>query len=181
MVYMEMVLRVQVDWRTILGSWGGNVPPYQPSIFAMVANPSILPKTPSTLITFPLVVKHDPKFFLNSPLSLTFFFQPIPIVPKSTTPTSFCTQDPSLGISDQIVQCSWEQSLPIPNRPQAWGTNMKWIWKLSMYVITWGNQYYDNDNMMNPWFRKHVKYCTHQWPIHDAIGFINYFKGGLTQ
>jgi hypothetical protein len=27
---------------------------------------------------------------------------------------------------------------------------MKWIWKLSMYVITWGNQYYDNDNMMNP-------------------------------
>jgi hypothetical protein len=28
-----------------------------------------------------------------------------------------------------------------PNRPQAWGTNMKWIWNPCMSIITWGSQY----------------------------------------
>ncbi len=27
------------------------------------------------------------------------------------------------------------------NRPQAWGTYMKWIWNVGMSIITWGNQY----------------------------------------
>jgi hypothetical protein len=86
-----------------------------------------------------------------------------------------------LGISDRIVYCLWEQSLSIPNRPQAWGANMKWIWKVSMYVNTWGNEYYDDDNMTNPWFRKHANYCTHQRLLHNVVGFINYFIGFITQ
>jgi hypothetical protein len=28
-----------------------------------------------------------------------------------------------------------------PNRPQTWGINIKWIWDVGMFVITWGCQY----------------------------------------
>jgi hypothetical protein len=27
------------------------------------------------------------------------------------------------------------------NRPQAWGANMKWIWNVDMFIITWGSRY----------------------------------------
>jgi hypothetical protein len=85
MVYVEVVLRIQVDWRTILASWGGNVPPYQPNIFVMVANPSILPKTPSVLITFPLVRQAWPQVLPKLPFIIRLFF------PTSTTNTN-CSQ-----------------------------------------------------------------------------------------
>ncbi len=36
----------------------------------------------------------------------------------------------------------WEYNrLNTPNRSQAWGAYMKWIWNVDMFVITWGNQY----------------------------------------
>jgi hypothetical protein len=36
----------------------------------------------------------------------------------------------------------WEDNMfNTPNRPQTWGTNMKWIWNVGMFIITWGNQY----------------------------------------
>ncbi len=36
----------------------------------------------------------------------------------------------------------WEYNrFNTPNRPQAWGANMKWIQNVDMFVITWGNQY----------------------------------------
>jgi hypothetical protein len=36
----------------------------------------------------------------------------------------------------------WEYNMfNTPNRPQAWGTNMKWIWNVGMSIITWGSQY----------------------------------------
>jgi hypothetical protein len=38
-----------------------------------------------------------------------------------------------------------------------------------------------NDNMTNPWFRRHVNCCIYQWPIHNIIGFIKCFGGGITQ
>jgi hypothetical protein len=38
-----------------------------------------------------------------------------------------------------------------------------------------------NGNMTNPLLRRHVNYYTCQQPIHDAIGFIKCFKGGMTR
>jgi hypothetical protein len=36
----------------------------------------------------------------------------------------------------------WEYNMfNTPNRPQAWGIYMKWIWNVGMFVITWGSQY----------------------------------------
>jgi hypothetical protein len=35
----------------------------------------------------------------------------------------------------------WEDMFNTPNRPQAWGTNMKWIWNVNMSIITYKNQY----------------------------------------
>ncbi len=36
----------------------------------------------------------------------------------------------------------WEYNrFNTPNRPQAWGIDMKWIWNVDMFVIKWGNQY----------------------------------------
>ncbi len=35
----------------------------------------------------------------------------------------------------------WEYNrFNTPNKPQAWGVDMKWIWNVDMFVITWGNQ-----------------------------------------
>jgi hypothetical protein len=62
-----------------------------------------------------------------------------------------------------------------PNRSQAWGTNMKWIWNVGMFIITWGSQYnqWQYDKSM---IQMHVNCCTSQWLIHDVVGFIKCFK-----
>jgi hypothetical protein len=34
----------------------------------------------------------------------------------------------------------WEYNMfNTPNKPQAWGVNMKWIWNVDMFIITWGS------------------------------------------
>jgi len=59
--------------------------------------------------------------------------------------------------------------------------------KHEMDLECWHVYYYmgklisTNGNMMNPWFRKHVNCCICQQPIHDAVFFIKYFKGGITK
>ncbi len=50
-----------------------------------------------------------------SPCHPLVFFQPIPlilVIPKSTSLNSSHTQDPSLGINNQILRHPWEQSPP---------------------------------------------------------------------
>jgi hypothetical protein len=76
----------------------------------------------------------------------------------------------------------WEYIMfNIPNRPQAWGANMKWIWNVNMSIKLYGGVNMMNGNMMNPWFKRHVNCCTHQQPIHNAVKFIKCFEGGITQ
>jgi hypothetical protein len=60
MVFEEVVLGVQVDWKTILGNRAGDVLLYRPNQFAR-ANPLTLPETCLPFTIIPPVLIRKPK------------------------------------------------------------------------------------------------------------------------
>jgi hypothetical protein len=80
----------------------------------METNPSAPLENPPTPTTIPLVRKTQrrfpPTFSLVTSLIIFQPVPPIPIVPQSTTFSSYFTQHPSFGISGRIVQRPWEQN-----------------------------------------------------------------------
>jgi len=69
MVYAEVVLGVQVNWKTVPSNQASNVPLYQPSRSAG-ANPLTLPKIrPPLTIVIPILTRR-PQFLPNLPMSL---------------------------------------------------------------------------------------------------------------
>ncbi len=115
MVYVEMVLGVQVDWRTILGNQADNGPSYQPNKY-VGANRSTPPKTHLPLTIIPQVLTRRPQVPPRfTPITPPFSFQlvsRISIVPKVTTQSTSYTQDLDLVMNDQIVEHPWEQNPP---------------------------------------------------------------------
>jgi len=106
MVYAEVMIGVQVDWRTVPSNWTSNLPLYWPDRSAK-ANPSTPPETHIPPTTFPLVFIRRPRVhFWFAPVIPPFFFQPVPllpVIPKETTLSTSCTQDLDVVMNNQIV------------------------------------------------------------------------------
>ncbi len=85
-------------------------------------------KNPPPLIIVPLILKAQPWVLPRpSPITPPFHFQlvpPILIVPKSTTPNTFGTQNPSLGINNCMFNALGNK-IPF-NHHRAWTTPHGW-------------------------------------------------------
>jgi len=99
MVYAKVVLKVQVDWKIILGNQANNLPPYRLDRFAST-NPSTCLETHLPHITIlPILTRRPQVPPQSTPITSPFSFQlvpPILIVPKIITLNIFCTQDLNL-------------------------------------------------------------------------------------
>ncbi len=127
MVHEEVVLGVQVNWKTVSSSWRGNVLLYWLCRF-VVTNPLALLENPPTPTIIPPICKAWPKV-LPKPTIFTppFFFQlapPMPFVPESITlntyPRSFSCDEWSNCLVPLGTKCP---SITIEHaQPHGWKT-----------------------------------------------------------